>query len=349
MQLRIVFPDLVIDEGIDMFENGAGEAVGDAGDKMSSRSAGFKHISHIRTDFLFRGIRPVNCRADPAHQDHPAVQLTLQSGNIIFRQHTLPALDADFGHVVYNRSKIRVGMVDGDHALGTDIAVNFPVGLLEELTPHIRVHEEIRFGAPVIVEEDTVRVHLFAIELHDLQFIFADIINQLMHLVRMLIEVGERVFKTHQKVALLKQPGAGEGKEKPVRPRSFPRGFDALFPAFLTVGFHIGSMHDFFPLRDVFEDFKIFCGDRLLAGMVLGPGNRDAPAILPRCARAAPVHQVSVYRVKKPQAQGLVLVEQPVGLAVRLQHFKEYLFGSHGNLLFYGVRMQDVNAMVPSP
>mgnify|MGYP002870071552 CR=1 FL=1 len=47
-----------------------------------------------------------NIAANAAHQDQGAVQLLLQGGDVVFRQYALPALDADFLHVVDDRHQI---------------------------------------------------------------------------------------------------------------------------------------------------------------------------------------------------------------------------------------------------
>ena len=63
----------------------------------------------------------------------------------------LPDLNADLGHVVHDGDEVRVGVVDGDDAARADVAIKAAVGLLEKLAPHVGLHKEGIFRAPVIV------------------------------------------------------------------------------------------------------------------------------------------------------------------------------------------------------
>ena len=79
------------------------------------------------------GVHPVDGGPQAAHEDQPALQMPLEGGDVVLRQHALPHLDADLSHVVHDGRQVRVGVVDGDDPAGADIAVEPAVGLLENL------------------------------------------------------------------------------------------------------------------------------------------------------------------------------------------------------------------------
>ena len=130
---------------------------------------------------------------------------------------SLPAcvdLNADLGHVVHDRHKIGVRVVDGNDAARTDVAIKPAVRLLEEFPPHLRLHEQSVLGAPVVVREDHVRLQIVDEQLHVQQPIRGDVVNERVHLLRVLIQVRQRVLKAHQEVALLKNACAHEAGEE---------------------------------------------------------------------------------------------------------------------------------------
>ena len=94
--------------------------------------------------------------------------------------------------------------MDGNDPPGADVAIEAAVGLLEELPPHLRLHEQGVFGAPVVVGEQHVGLQAVDEHFGIGQPELGDGFNELVHLVRVLVQGGEGVLKVHKEVALLK-------------------------------------------------------------------------------------------------------------------------------------------------
>ena len=150
--------------------------------------------------------------------------------------------------------KVRVGVVDGDAAAGADIAIKAAVWLFEERAPHVRLHEKRRFCAPVVVGEDGVRLKIVDEQLHILEAVGGDILDKLVHFVRMLIKRRERVFKAHEEVALLKNARAHEARDQLLVSGCGARLGAALLPALGAVCGDVRCVDILTPAGDVRTD-----------------------------------------------------------------------------------------------
>ena len=215
-------------------------------------------------------------------------------------------------------------MVYGDDAALADVAVKAAVGLLVELAPHLRLHEEGVLGAPVVMGEDDVRVQVVDEHLHVFEAVIGDVVYELVHLIGVLVEVGERVLKAHEKVALLEYAGAHEAGHKLLAAHGLGLGADVL-PAGGAVGLQVRGVDIVAPVGYVAEHFQLVAGVRHGAGRVGGEEDGCAPLVHAGGAADAVAAQVGVYGVAGHHGQGLVLVEDALRPSVWLEHFKENL------------------------
>ena len=260
--------------------------------------------------------------------------MALQSGDVVFRQHALPGLDTDLGHVVHDGDQVGVGVVDGDTAPGANIAVEAAVGLLEKGPPHIRVHEQGILGAPVVMGEDNVRVEVVDKQLHIAQAVVGDVVNEPVHFLGMLVKGGEGVFKAHEEVALLKNTRAHEACQELFLSGDGAGGGAAVLPARGAVGRQVRGMDRLLPARHIRADGEVIAVDGDGAGSVLGEADGGAPAVAADGAPAAVAAQVGIDGVGKAQVQGLILLEHALRAAIRLQQLQKiFLGGLHGVLL----------------
>ena len=65
-----------------------------------------KCIVYIAPGLFFFSIRSVYGSADTSHEHHAAFQALLELRYIVFRQHALPHLYTNFGHVFNYRRKV---------------------------------------------------------------------------------------------------------------------------------------------------------------------------------------------------------------------------------------------------
>ena len=240
-------------------------------------------------------------------------------------------------------------MVDGDDAARADIAVKAAVRLFEEFPPHLRLHEQGVFCAPVVVREDHVRLQIVDQHTHIRQAIFSDVVNERVHLVRVCIEVRERVLKAHEKVALLKNARAHEPGQQVIRPAGGTRLGAAGLPPLRAGSLQIGRVHRLAPARDVRADGETLARVRHRAGRVLGKQDRRAPAVHARRAALAVAAQVGVARIVEAHVQRLILAQLALRLAVGPDELEKDLFRCrHGfHSLLY--KTQDVYVMVRGP
>ena len=104
-------------------------------------------------------------------------------------------------------------MVNGNDAPGADISVESAVGLFEEFPPHFRFHKQRSLGAPVIVGQNGDRAENVNQQLGVENPVFRNGFNLGMHFLRVLVEIGQRVLKAHEEVALLKNTRTHKGGE----------------------------------------------------------------------------------------------------------------------------------------
>ena len=275
--------------------------------------------------------------------------MPLQRGDVVFRQDALPDLNADLGHIIHDRHEIGVGVVDGDDAARADVAVKAAVRLFEEFPPHLRLHEQGVFRAPVVVREDDVRLQIVDEHAHIRQAVLRDVVDERMHLVRMRIEVRERILKAHEKVALLENARSHEPGQQVVRTAGSARLSTAGLPSLRAGGLQIGSVHRLAPARDIRADGEALARVRHRAGGILGKQDRRAPAVLARRAALAVAAQVRVARIVQAHMQRLILAQLALGLTVGADELEKDLFRcGHGfHSLLY--KTQDVYVMVRAP
>ena len=240
-------------------------------------------------------------------------------------------------------------MVDGDDAARADVAIEPAVRLLEEFPPHLWLHKQGIFRAPVVMREDHVRLQIVDEHAHIRQAILRDVVDERVHLVRVRIEIRKRVLKAHEKVALLKDAGAHKARQQVVRPAGGARLSTAGLPSLRAGSLKIGSMHRLAPAHDVRADGETLARVRHGAGRILRKQDRRAPAVLARCAAPAVAAQVGVARVGKAHVQRLILAQLALRLAVGSDQLEEDLFRcGHGfHSLLY--KTQDVYVMVRAP
>ena len=224
-------------------------------------------------------------------------------------------------------------MVDGDAAPGADVPVEPAVRLLEKLPPHLRLHEQGVLGAPVVVGEDHVRLQVVDKQLHIAQPVLQNVLDQLVHLLRMLVEVGQRVLKAHKEVALLKDAGAHEPRQQLLLAAGVPGLPAAVLPALGAVGRQIRGVYRLPPPGHVRAHRQTVPCQRHGAGRVRREADGGAPAVHADGAPLPVSPQVCVGRVVQAHMQRLVLPQLPLRLAVRLQKLQKVLFCCHHGAL----------------
>ena len=155
-------------------------------------------------------------------------------------------------------------MVDGYYSSFPDISVEPAVRFFEKLTPHIRLHEESVLSAPVIMREDHIRLKVVYQVLNIGEPVFSDVVYELMHLIRMVIQVCQYLLKRHQKMTLLKDTGRHESGHKAFITRTAASFFAALSPRLriAAVCNDIRSMNIFSPAGYIFYDLVLFSNKR---------------------------------------------------------------------------------------
>ena len=333
MQLGVVGIDGPVDAGVHMGIHRPRQAVGDGGDEVPPRTAVRQHPSRVGA-YLLRGrVRPVDSRAHAAHQHQPSVQTALQGGDVVLRQHTLPHLNAALRHILHDGGQIGVCVVDGDAAPGADVSVEPAVRLLEERPPHLGLHEQGVLGAPVVVGEDHVRAQAVDQQLHIGQPVFQNVLDEVVHLLRMLVKAGQCVLEAHEEVALLKDAGAHEPRQQPLLAAGGPGLLPAGLPAVGTVRRQIRRVYRRPPACHVRAHRQTVLRHRHRPRRILRKADGGAPAIHADGAPLPVAPQVGIGRVVQAHIQRLVLPQLPLRLAVRLQKLQKVLFCCHHGAL----------------
>ena len=326
MQARVIFVHSLVKVLIHMLEHRPRQAVGDAGDEVPAGAAAAQRIAGVVKDLLRLRIRAVDRRAEAAHEREPAVQVLLQSRDVVLRERALPDLDADLRHIVHDRDKVGVGMVDGDHAAGADIAVEAAVGLLEELAPHIRLHEQGVLCAPVVMRENDIRLQPVDKAADIVKAVLGDGLYKLVHLVRVFVQVCERVLKAHEEMALLEYSRTHEPGKEPALGLSKCGVSPACVPPGGAGGVKIRSVYSLSPARDIRADGHSLSVHGHGAGRILREADGRPPPINADCAALAVAAQIGVDRIVQTHMQRLILLQLALRLAVGLDKLKEYLF-----------------------
>ena len=163
-----------------------------------------------------------------------------------------------------------------------------------------------------------------------------------MHLLRVLIEVGEGILKAHEKMALLKDAGAHESGDQPFLACLLPGQCPAFLPALGAVGFKVRGVDIVPPAGNIRADFVFLRNEGHGTGGIGRPHDGGAPAVLTGAAPLAVAPEVAVNGVPQRHGQRFVLFQLPFRLAVGLQKFKKYFFWAlHGVMApFQIIRMR---------
>ena len=310
VKFTVVPGDFFVDDGIHVLEDGAPQSVGDGRDEVLQLSVLFQHLPHVCSNFLFRSVAPVDLGPHAAHDDHAAVQMAHHLRNVVLRQDALPALNADFHHIVQNRHQVGIGVVDGDASRIPNLSVKLPVRFFKEFPPDFRLHEQLVFRAPVVVGEDDVRLQSLDQHPNELQSVLKDVVDQLVHFLWVLVEVGQSVLEAHQEVALLKDSGSHKTRQKALISRFFPLDLSEFFPALLAVVSDIRCVDHLFPPGDVLQHCGLFRMVRDGARGILRKQNGHAPPVFGAGSPNLSFPKVPVHRISQSHLQGFVLVQQ---------------------------------------
>lgn len=82
-----------------------------------------------------------------------------------------------------------------DDAVLVQVAVESAVGLLEQLPPGVGGHEEAGLGAPVVMGDDDIGMQVLDNQLHVVQAVLADGIDQVLHILGLFQHIGQSVLR----------------------------------------------------------------------------------------------------------------------------------------------------------
>ena len=153
-----------------------------------------------------------------------------------------------------------------------------------------------------------------------------------MHLIRVLIKVGERRLKAHEEMALLEYARAHKSGDELLISGRLARFSAALIPAFRAGALDIRCVHRFAPARYIPAHCHISVVKRHRARRILREAYGRSPTVNADRAALAVASQISIYGVIQAHMQRLVLLELTLGLSVGLEHFKKDLFRSLHNI-----------------
>ena len=224
-------------------------------------------------------------------------------------------------------------MVDDDlHAMLLVVAVDLLVCGDEELFKHLRGEEGGVVGTPVVVVEHRVGMGVLAELLGQLQLVFGDVIDQLVHLVGVGVEGHQRLLNAHQVVHLLEDAGGDGGGNKVLLPVDGRRCRLVGRPG-LVGEVRAGHLHGLLPLGDVLHHPVFVVMDGELAGQTGGPVLGDAPGVHHRAAAGGAAGGLAGDGVAPDHGEELVLVYKAVRVAAA-DGLKEILTnGKHSCLL----------------
>ena len=173
------------------------------------------------------------------------------------------------------------------------------------------------------MSKDHIRLQSVHQQLYITDAVFGNVVNQFMHLIRILIKVGQGIFKAHQEVELFEDAGTHEPGNQPVISGLFPGIADIFIPAVLTVGSDIRRMDIVPPVRDILEHLQFLGCNRHRSGRVRREIDGRAPAVLGDSAADPAAPEETVDRVPQRHVKGFVLFQLAFGLAVGFQQFKK--------------------------
>ena len=142
--------------------------------------------------------------------------------------------------------------------------------------------------------------------LHVPQTVFGDVVDKRVHVLRVLIEVRQRVLKAHEEVALLENAGTHEARQQLPLPAGASGPGAYLLPP-LGAGSDVGRVYRLAPAGDIRADGHTVGGDGHGTRRIGGPADGGAPAVLADGAALAVAPQIGVDGVVQAHVQRLVL------------------------------------------
>ena len=149
-----------------------------------------------------------------------------------------------------------------------------------------------------------------------------------MHLLRVLIQVRQRVLKAHQEVALLEDTGTHKACQQLLLPAGRPCRGAARLPA-LRAGGDIRRVHRLPPAGNVRTHRQAVCGDGHRPRRVGGKADGGAPAVFADGPPLPVAPQIGVDGIVQAHVQRLVLAQLAIRLAIGLQQLQKVLLGCH--------------------
>ena len=138
------------------------------------------------------------------------------------------------------------------HSVLLIVAVDLHVRGFDELAEHVRREEGRYLGAPVVMMEQTIRLHVFAHLGCVVQFELSDAVDQFVHLVGILVEGEQTVLDLQQIVALFENAGSKERHDELLVPVDLLSRFDEGFPLFGII-YHPRDLYVVLPVLDVLD------------------------------------------------------------------------------------------------
>ena len=220
-----------------------------------------------------------------------------------------------------------------DHELdtvGLVVAVDLLIGLQEELLEHGGGDEGGLLTAPVVVVEQHIGMQVLADALGQLQLPLGQEVDELVHLVGVLIEGHQSLLDAHQVVALLEQAG---GHEDGLVGLVGGTGVHALADVPQLIGeLEGGSLDVITPVLDVLDDDLLGGVDGEGTGGIGGEGVGDAPGV--DHILVAPFQQGrGEHEGVEQKLDRLILVYQTVGIAAQNGLAHVFFCSQHNSFL----------------
>ena len=207
--------DLTVHSLVHTGIGGNGQALGCTGDEVVLAALTAGPVNFSCHDLVGPAFVVDGCGVNTAHEGDFAAVLLDQLGDVVGVHDTLPDVDAHVDHVGHQSGGIGVGVVnDQFHTVGLVVAVDLLVGGLDELTEHGGRQEGGDLAAPVIVMEQSIGLDVLADLFCQLHFEVGDLVNDLLHLIGILIEGHQTVLDLGQVVALLEDAGEHGGGDE---------------------------------------------------------------------------------------------------------------------------------------
>ncbi len=174
---------------------------------------------------------------------------------------------------------------------------------------------------------DDIGMEVVHQQLGVLEAVLTDGFQQFHGIFGLLVQSHAQVGDTHQVVSLFPNTGAHEGHDQMLVTVNGSSGSLGIFPQLgcAAVGNQIGDLDGVLPLGNIGADQIVFAGEGEHLG--LGPQVSGAPTVLDGAALLAHTAGVALNGVDHNRLGKFVVVDQTVGLAIRLQGFQKILLG----------------------